>query len=91
MIRVIYVGGYDSEPKYIVRVNSVVQHEYAEQPFIAMLCKPHKAEYNIQYIDCGLEDDVIMAYIELLMDCKDQATRLAAFDRLWDYLIGEGV
>lgn len=89
MIRVIYVGGYDAEPKYIVRVNQVVQHEYAEQPFIAMLCKPHNAEYNIQYIDAGLEDDVIMAYIELLMDCKDQATRLAAFDRLWDYLMGE--
>lgn len=89
MIRVIYVGGYDAEPKYVVRVNSVVQHEYAEQPFIAMLCKPHNAEYNIQYIDCGLEDDVIMAYVELLMDCKDQATRLAAFDRLWDYLMGE--
>lgn len=89
MIRVIYVGGYDAEPKYIVRVNQVVQHEYAEQPFIAMLCKPHNAEYNIQYIDCGLEDDIIMAYIELLMDCKDQATRLAAFDRLWDYLMGE--
>lgn len=89
MIKVIYVGGYDAEPKYIVRVNSVVQHEYAEQPFIAMLCKPHNAEYNIQYIDCGLEDDIIMAYVELLMDCKDQATRLAAFDRLWDYLMGE--
>lgn len=89
MIRVIYVGGYDAEPKYIVRVNQVVQHEYAEQPFIAMLCKPHNAEYNIQYIDCGLEDDIIMAYVELLMDCKDQATRLAAFDRLWDYLMGE--
>lgn len=89
MIRVIYVGGYDAEPKYIVRVNQVVQHEYAEQPFIAMLCKPHNAEYNIQYIDCGLEDDIVMAYIELLMDCKDQATRLAAFDRLWDYLMGE--
>lgn len=89
MIKVIYVGGYDAEPKYIVRVNSVVQHEYAEQPFIAMLCKPHNAEYNIQYIDCGLEDDIIMAYVELLMDCKDQATRLAAFDRLWNYLIGE--
>lgn len=89
MIRVIYVGGYDAEPKYIVRVNQVVQHEYAEQPFIAMLCKPHNAEYNIQYIDASLEDDVIMAYIELLMDCKDQATRLAAFDRLWDYLMGE--
>lgn len=89
MIRVIYVGGYDSEPKYVVRVNSVVQHEYAEQPFIAMLCKPHNAEYNIQYIDAGLEDDVMLAYIELLMDCKDQATRLAAFDRLWDYLMGE--
>lgn len=89
MIRVIYVGGYDAEPKYIVRVNQVVQHEYAEQPFIAMLCKPHNAEYNIQHIDCGLEDDIIMAYVELLMDCKDQATRLAAFDRLWDYLMGE--
>lgn len=36
-----------------------------------------------------MEDDTIQAYIELLMDCKDQATRLAAFDRLWDYLIGE--
>lgn len=70
MIKVIYVGGYDSEPKYIVRVNSVVQHEYAEQPFIAMLCKPHNAEYNIQYIDYGSEDDAIMAYIELLMDLQ---------------------
>lgn len=91
MIKVIYVGGYGSEPKYIVRVNSLVQHEYAEQPFIAMLCKPHKAEYNIQYIDCGLEDDIMMAYIELMMECKDQATRRNAFDRLWDYLMGEGV
>lgn len=87
MIKVIYVGSYDAEPKYIVRVNQLVQHEYAEQPFIAMLCKPHKAEYNLQYI----EDDTIQAYIELLMDCKDQATRLAAFDRLWDYLMGEGI
>lgn len=52
MIRVIYVGSYDCEPKYIARVNSLVQHEYAEQPFIAMLCKPHSAEYNIQYLDC---------------------------------------
>lgn len=38
MIRVIY----DCEPKYIVRVNSLVQ-----QPFIAMLCKP----YSLQYVD----------------------------------------
>lgn len=91
MIRVIYVGSYDCEPKYIVRVNSLVQHEYAEQPFIAMLCKPHNAEYNLQYIDYGMEDDTIQAYVELLMDCKDQATRLAAFDRLWDYLMGEGI
>ena len=50
-----------------------------------MLCKPHTAEYNIQY----LEDDTIQAYIELMMDCKDQATRRNAFDRLWDYLMGE--
>lgn len=49
MIRVIY----DCEPKYVVRVNSLVQHEYAEQPFIAMLCKP--------YIDYGMEDDTIQA------------------------------
>lgn len=79
MIRVIYVGSYDCEPKYIVRVNSLVQHEYAEQPFIAMLCKPHKAEYNLQYIDY----DIIQAYIELMMD-----TRRNAFDRLWSYLMG---
>lgn len=79
MIRVIY----DCEPKYIVRVNSLVQHEYAEQPFIAMLCKPHTAEYNIQYVDYGMEDD-----IELMMDSKDQTTRRNAFDRLWSYLMG---
>lgn len=30
---------------------SASTHEYAEQPFIAMLCKPHSAEYNIQYLD----------------------------------------
>lgn len=84
MIRVIYVGSYDCEPKYIVRVNSLVQHEYAEQPFIAMLCKPHSAEYNIQYLDYGMEDD-----IELMMDSKDQTTRRNAFDRLWNYLMGE--
>lgn len=89
MIRVIYIGSYDCEPKYIVRVNSLVQHEYAEQPFIAMLCKPHKAEYNLQYIDYGMEDDTIQAYVELLMDCKDQTTRRNAFDHLWDYLMGE--
>lgn len=88
MIRVIYVGSFGSEPKYIVRVNQLVQHEYAEQPFIAMLCKPHKAEYNLQYIDYGMEDDTIQAYVELMMDCKDQATRRNAFDRLWDYLMG---
>lgn len=70
MIRVIY----DCEPKYIVRVNSLVQ------PFIAMLCKPHTAEYNLQ---C-MEDDTIQAYIELMMDCKDQTTRRAAFDHLWE-------
>lgn len=46
-----------------------------------MLCKPHTAEYNLQYMD-----DTIQAYIELMMDCKDQTTRRAAFDRL-----GEGV
>lgn len=68
MIRVIYVGSYDCEPKYIVRVNSLVQ-----QPFIAMLCKPHSAEYNIQYLDYD---------IELMMDSKDQTTRRNAFDRL---------
>lgn len=84
MIRVIYVGSYDCEPKYIVRVNSLVQHEYAEQPFIAMLCKPHTAEYNIQYV----EDDIIQAYVELMMDSKDQTTRRNAFDRLWGYLMG---
>lgn len=71
MIKVIYVGSYDSEPKYIVRVNSLVQHEYAEQPFIAMLCKPHKAEYNLQYIDY----DTIQAYVELMMDCAAQRFR----------------
>ena len=86
MIKVIYIGSYDSEPKYIVRVNQLVQHEYAEQPFIAMLCKPHKAEYNLQYIDYGM--DTIQAYVELMMDCKDQTTRRNAFDRLWDYLMG---
>lgn len=79
MIRVIYVGSYDCEPKYIVRVNSF------EQPFIAMLCKPHTAEYKIQYV----EDDIIQAYIELMMDSKDQTTRRNAFDRLWNYLMGE--
>lgn len=84
MIRVIYVGSYDCEPKYIVRVNSLVQHEYAEQPFIAMLCKPHTAEYNLQYVDY----DIIQAYIELMMDSKDQTTRRNAFDRLWGYLMG---
>ena len=84
MIRVIYVGSYDCEPKYIVRVNSLVQHEYAEQPFIAMLCKLYTAEYNLQYMDY----DTIQAYVELMMDCKDQTTRRAAFDRLWDYLMG---
>ena len=89
MIRVIYVVSYGYEPKYIVRVNKIIQREYAEQPFIAMLCKPHTAEYNIQYIDYGKEDDVIRAYIELLMDCKHRTTRLAAFDLLWDYLTGE--
>lgn len=83
MIRVIYVGSYD------VRVNSLVQHEYAEQPFIAMLCKPHSAEYKLQYMDYGMEDDTIQAYVELMMDCKDQTTRRAAFDHLWDYLMGE--
>lgn len=80
MIRVIYVGSYDCEPKYIV----LVQHEYAEQPFIAMLCKPHTAEYNIQYVDY----DIIQAYIELMMDSRDQTTRRNAFDRLWNYLMG---
>lgn len=91
MIKVIYVGSFGSEPKYIVRVNSLVQHEYAEQPFIAMLCKPHTAEYNLQYMDYGMEDDTIQAYIELMMDCKDQTTRRTAFDHLWDYLMGEGI
>lgn len=91
MIKVIYVGSYDCEPKYIVRVNSLVQHEYAEQPFIAMLCKPHSAEYNIQYLDYGMEDDIMQAYIELMMDSRDQTTRRNAFDRLWGYLMGEGV
>lgn len=61
--------------------------EYAEQPFIAMLCKPHTAEYKLQYMDY----DTIQAYIELMMDCKDQTTRRNAFDHLWDYLMGEGV
>lgn len=84
MIRVIYVGSYDCEPKYIVRVNSLVQHEYAEQPFIAMLCKPHTAEYKLQYMDY----DINQAYIELMMDSKDQTTRRNAFDRLWSYLMG---
>lgn len=55
-------------------------HEYAEQPFIAMLCKPHTAEYNLQYMDY----DTIQAYIELMMDCKDQTTRRTAFDHLWE-------
>lgn len=68
MIKVIYVGSYDAEPKYIVRVNQLVQHEYAEQPFIAMLCKPH----NLQYIDYGMEDDTIQAYVELMMDYAAQ-------------------
>lgn len=49
-----------------------------------MLCKPHTAEYKLQYMDY----DIIQAYIELMMDCKDQTTRRAAFDRLWDYLMG---
>ena len=54
MIRVIYVGSYDCEPKYIVRVNSLVQHEYAEQPFIAMLCKPY-IDYDTIQADDGLQ------------------------------------
>lgn len=61
-------------PKYIVRVNSLVQHEYAEQPFIAMLCKPHSAEYNIQYLDY----DIMQAYVELMMDSRNA----------FDYLMG---
>ena len=58
---------------------------YAEQPFIAML----SAEYNLQYMDYGMEDDINQAYIELMMDSKDQTTRRNAFDRLWNYLMGE--
>ena len=53
-----------------------------------MLCKPHTAEYNLQYMDYGMEDDINQAYIELMMDSKDQTTRRNAFDRLWDYLMG---
>lgn len=44
------------------------------------LCKPH----NIQYVDY----DIIQAYVELMMDSKDQTTRRNAFDRLWGYLMG---
>lgn len=79
MIRVIY----DCEPKYMVAANQVIK-EYPEQLFIAMLCKPHNAEYNLRYLDYGMEDDIIQAYIELMMDSKDQTARRNAFDRLWE-------
>lgn len=42
------------------------------------------ASRNLQYMDY----DTIQAYVELMMDSKDQTTRRNAFDRLWDYLMG---
>ena len=88
MIRVIYVGSYDCEPKYIVAANQVIK-EYPEQLFISLLCKPHKAEYNLQYLDYGMEDDTIQCYIENMMECKEAENKLTWFNYLWDYLMGE--
>lgn len=89
MIRVIKVGSYDCENKYIVRVNNLTQHEYDELPFINLLSKPHRAEYRIEYVDYALIDDILQGYVQLMIDSRDQSTRRSSFDRLWDYLTGE--
>lgn len=90
MIRVIYISSYDAEPVYMVCANKVIK-EYDSPKFVALVCEPHSAKYNVQYLDYGMEEDIIQAYVENLMESKEVDYRLSYFDHLWDYLMGEGI